>query len=59
MFGRITALADCFDAMTTNRSYQRAMSGYEALWRMKTVLKGKFDEPLLERFIRMLRAPTQ
>jgi len=59
LFGRITAIADCFDAMTTNRSYQRAMSGYEALWKMKTVLEGKFDESLLERFIRMLRAPTQ
>lgn len=57
LFGRITALADCFDAMTTRRSYQRAMTGYEALHRMQTVLRGKFDEHLLEAFIRMLRRP--
>ena len=57
LFGRITALADCFDAMTTRRSYQRAMTGYEALNRMQTVLRGKFDDLLLEKFIRMLRRP--
>jgi putative nucleotidyltransferase with HDIG domain len=57
LFGRITALADCYDAMTTKRSYQRAMTGYEALHCMQTVLRGKFDDLLLDKFIRMLRRP--
>jgi putative nucleotidyltransferase with HDIG domain len=57
LFGRITAIADCFDAMTTNRSYQTAMSAYDALARMKTTLAGQFDRGLLEQFIRLLQAP--
>lgn len=57
LFGRIAAIADCFDAMTTNRSYQQAMSAYDALHLMKTRLSPQFDQGLLETFIRMLRAP--
>lgn len=57
-FGRITAIADVFDAMTTNRSYQQAMSGFDALHRMKTTLEGKFDQGLLRTFIMMLRSPV-
>jgi putative nucleotidyltransferase with HDIG domain len=57
LFGRISAIADCFDAMTTNRSYQRAMKPYDALLLMRTKLHGKFDQELLESFIRLLKAP--
>jgi putative nucleotidyltransferase with HDIG domain len=57
LFGRIAAIADCFDAMTTNRSYQTAMSAYDALARMKTTLRSQFDQGLLEQFIRLLQAP--
>ena len=42
--------------MTTNRSYQRAHSAYEALQIMKSALADKFDQQLLVEFIRMLRA---
>jgi putative nucleotidyltransferase with HDIG domain len=55
LFGRISAIADVFDAMTTNRSYQQAMTAFEALQRMKLVLTGKFDQELLVKFIGMLR----
>jgi HD-GYP domain-containing protein (c-di-GMP phosphodiesterase class II) len=41
--------------MTTNRSYQQAMTAFEALQRMKLVLTGKFDQELLVKFIGMLR----
>jgi putative nucleotidyltransferase with HDIG domain len=58
LFGRITAIADVFDAMTTNRSYQRAMTAFDALSRMKTVLEDKFDQELLRKFIMMLRSPV-
>lgn len=57
LFGRISAIADCFDAMTTNRSYQAAMRPYDALLRMRSVLRGKYDQRLLDEFIRLLKAP--
>ncbi len=57
LFGRIAAIADCFDAMTTNRSYQHAMRAYDALYLMRTRLARQFDQDLLGTFIRMLRAP--
>jgi len=57
LFGRVAAIADCFDAMTTNRSYQRALSPFDALQRMRSSLGEQFDQSLLEQFIRMLRAP--
>lgn len=57
LFGRIAAIADCFDAMTTNRSYQGALTAYDALLKMKTALRDQYDQRLLEQFIRMLRAP--
>jgi HD-GYP domain-containing protein (c-di-GMP phosphodiesterase class II) len=57
LFGRITAIADCFDAMTTNRSYQRALTAYDALQRMRATMRDQFDQELLEQFIRVLRAP--
>jgi len=57
LFGRITAVADCFDAMTTNRSYQRALTAYDALLRMRGEMRDQYDQDLLEQFIRVLRAP--
>jgi HD-GYP domain-containing protein (c-di-GMP phosphodiesterase class II) len=48
---------DCFDAMTTNRSYQRAMKPYDALLLMRSQLRERFDQDLLAEFIRMLKAP--
>lgn len=57
MFGRITAIADCFDAMTSDRSYQRASRPVDALQLMRTHLASHFDQPLLEKFIRTLRIP--
>jgi HD-GYP domain-containing protein (c-di-GMP phosphodiesterase class II) len=57
LFGRVAAIADCFDAMTTNRTYQRAFSPFDALQRMRGSLHDQFDQGLLEHFIRMLRAP--
>jgi putative nucleotidyltransferase with HDIG domain len=56
-FGRIAAIADCFDAMTTNRSYQKAMKPFDALLAMRTRFRPGFDQSLLETFIRLLKAP--
>lgn len=57
LFGRISAIADCFDAMTTNRSYQHAKRPYDALLLMRTALHSRYDQYLLDEFIRLLKAP--
>jgi len=57
LFGRIAAIADVYDAMTRDRSYQRAMRPVDALNRMSTDLSSHFDQDLLTQFARTLRAP--
>jgi putative nucleotidyltransferase with HDIG domain len=53
LFGKITAIADAFDAMTTQKTYRPAMEAFEALQKMFSE-KGAFDTELLTEFIRML-----
>jgi HD-GYP domain-containing protein (c-di-GMP phosphodiesterase class II) len=57
MFGRITAICDVYDALTSDRSYKRAMSGADALQLMTTHMSAHFDQELLRTFIRALHAP--
>ncbi|MBN2655172.1 MAG: HD-GYP domain-containing protein [Nitrospirae bacterium] len=51
--GRITAIADCYDALTTNRPYKQAVSPFNAL---SIIAKetGNYDPELLRAFIKML-----
>ncbi len=58
LFGRIAAIADVYDAMTSDRSYQRAMRPVDALHLMSTHLAPHFDQDLLTQFVRTLRAPA-
>ncbi|HTZ17422.1 MAG TPA: HD-GYP domain-containing protein [Dissulfurispiraceae bacterium] len=53
LFGRITAIADCYDALTTTRPYRQAMTPFYAL---ATISKetGNYDPELLKVFIKML-----
>jgi HD-GYP domain-containing protein (c-di-GMP phosphodiesterase class II) len=53
-YGRIAAIADCFDAMTTSRTYRAAMSGFEALGIMKGQMGSQLDQTLLDEFIPLL-----
>ena len=53
LFGRICAIADCYDAMTTRRIYQRAYTPYEALFQIMKEVEN-YDRDVLESFIRML-----
>jgi len=46
-FGRIVALTDTYDAMTTQRSYNTPMKPTAALHMMKDKLSGKFDPDML------------
>lgn len=53
LFGRITAIADVYDAMTTQRCYQPAYTPFYALTTISRQ-KEHFDPDLLKVFIRML-----
>ena len=52
-FGRITAIADCYDALTTARPYKPAFTPFYAL---ATISKeaGNYDPDILKVFIKML-----
>ncbi|MBI3592887.1 MAG: HD domain-containing protein [Nitrospirae bacterium] len=52
-FGRIAAIADCYDALTTQRPYKQAFTPFYAL---SIVAKetGEYDPDLLKIFIKML-----
>lgn len=48
---RIIAVADCFDAMTTNRSYQRSVTDAEAFAALRDMSGSYLDQELVEAFI--------
>jgi putative nucleotidyltransferase with HDIG domain len=53
IYGKIVAIADAFDAMTTNRAYRAAEGTFPTLKTMSASEEG-FDEPLLRRFIELM-----
>ena len=53
IYGKIVAIADAFDAMTTNRVYRSAEDTFSTLKIMSAEDEG-FDEPLLQRFIKLM-----
>lgn len=53
LFGRICAIADSYDAMTTRRPYQAPMTPFAALSRLSGLFS-EYDKDLLVAFIRML-----
>lgn len=54
---RICTIGDTFDALTTNRTYRRALSSYKALQFMGKELREEIDMELLRKFIHMLGFP--
>ncbi len=57
-FAKICAVADTFDAMTTNRCYQNPCSAYDSLNYIKnSMLKEYFDQEFFEKFV-FLFAPN-
>ncbi len=50
--GKIARIIAVYDALTTNRSYARAMSPFAALVKMKENMPNCFDRELLKEFIR-------
>jgi HD-GYP domain-containing protein (c-di-GMP phosphodiesterase class II) len=53
---RIIAAADTFDAMTTNRPYQRAHTFEEAARKLNEIKGSALDEKVVEAFNRAYRA---
>ncbi|RMG48914.1 MAG: HD domain-containing protein [Acidobacteria bacterium] len=51
---RIVSISDAFDAMTTDRSYQKARTGAEALRVLHVEGAQKYDQKLLQRFVRLM-----
>lgn len=49
---KIVSVADCFDAMTTNRPYQKAMDITYVLERMRSFVGKKFDRDVVEALIK-------
>ncbi len=52
--GRVAAIANVFDALTTARPFRPALSTLQALISMKQDLRTALDQPLLDLFIRLL-----
>jgi HD-GYP domain-containing protein (c-di-GMP phosphodiesterase class II) len=57
-FARICKVADVYDALTTHRSYKRAMTPYDALIVMGKKMKREFDLEILGNFIRFMGPET-
>lgn len=54
MFGRIAGILDCYDAMTSDRSYRKAVSPHHALRVLYSGCNTAFQEELVEQFIQCL-----
>lgn len=52
LFARICAVADVYDALTTDRPYRVAMSPYEAMKILNSGIDNHFDPKILTAFIR-------
>lgn len=54
IFPRIIGICDVFDALTTQRSYKKALRSYDAIFLMKTHMHTHLDMKLVDTFIKML-----
>ncbi|PLY05227.1 MAG: hypothetical protein C0625_14455 [Arcobacter sp.] len=54
-FGKIIAVCDVFDALTTKRSYKDAISTFETLIIMKKEMAYHLDGILVDFFIKMFK----
>ncbi len=51
-FGRIAAIADTYDAMTSENSYSSASAGYDAARELNNMRGGQFQSEVVEQFLR-------
>jgi len=57
-FAKICAVADVFDALTTNRAYGKAKSSFEALNVMKNEMYGHFSKEYFDTFVLLFAKHT-
>jgi putative two-component system response regulator len=58
MLAQIVAIVDVYDALTTDRSYRRALPHIEAVRELETgVCKGKYDPRLVQAFLDITQKP--
>ena len=55
LFGRIAAIADSFDAMTTERPYKKALTYKQAVEELKRNAGTQFDPVLVEEFLKCVK----
>ena len=53
-FARICKVMDVYDALTTRRSYKKAMSPFDTLTLMKKQMSDEFDAKILDNFIQYM-----
>jgi len=54
LFGQIAAIADCYDAITSDRVYHNGVSAHEALGKLYSWRNINFHEQLVEQFIQCM-----
>ena len=54
---RMVRIADAFDSLTTSFRNRPALTGFQALWRMRREVGEQFDQPMLTVFIESLVSP--
>jgi HD-GYP domain-containing protein (c-di-GMP phosphodiesterase class II) len=58
LYGRITSICDTFDALTTQRTYKKALKTFSALKLMKSISM-EFDADILDEFIILMGPKSQ
>ncbi|MCF7926725.1 MAG: diguanylate cyclase [Candidatus Izimaplasma sp.] len=58
ILGRIIAIADSFDAMTTDRPYRKGLSLEQAIWELKKNAGRQFDPDLVETTVKLITDST-
>jgi HD-GYP domain-containing protein (c-di-GMP phosphodiesterase class II) len=54
IFGRIAAIADCYDAMTTKTLYSPALAAYDSARELNDMRGREFEAELVAQFLRMI-----
>jgi HD-GYP domain-containing protein (c-di-GMP phosphodiesterase class II) len=57
IYGRICSIADVYEALTSDRPYRQKLPPFTALKIMQEEMGHHFQRDLLEKFIRLFRAP--
>ncbi len=55
LYARVAHIVDVFDALTSHRTYKKAISPQDSLALMKTEMLGSFDEQLLTEFTNFIQ----